>query len=252
MRAYQNDFYFYMGALSSFFLFFLVTTLFAWFIIQGSQIKQIQLNSTDYISVNLDVVPTAPPKKVAPKPQEEEKVQEPEPEVLETVPEPKKVNTDLSSLFGEVKTKELVKRNKTKKSRVDEKFLKKIQKRIETKKTKQVATNEASSLVKNMRLAKQDIKVVGDSSGVVDEYLAKIHAEIYSKFYPPAESVGKSAKVRLEIDAAGLLVSFRVISYANDELFNEAVDSCLNALHQFPAHPDRKAISLDIILTAKE
>ncbi len=251
MRAYQDNLYFYLGALSSFFLFFTFAAMFVWFVAQSSQIKQIQLSTSDYISVNLDAVPTAPPKKVVQSKQE--KAQEaPSPEVLETVPEPKKVNTDLSSLFGEVKTKELVKRNKTTKSAVDDKFLKKIQKRIKTKDTKQVASNEASSLVKNMRLAKQDIKVVGDSSGVVDEYLAKIHAEIYSKFYPPSDSVGKSAKVRLEIDASGLLVSFRVISYSNDELFNEAVDSCLNALHQFPVHPDRKAISLDIILTAKE
>jgi len=106
--------------------------------------------------------------------------------------------------------------------------------------------------VKNLKLSKQHIKVVGDSSGVVDEYLAKIHAEIYGKFFPPSDSVGKTAKVRLEIDANGILVSFRVISYSNDELFNEEVDTCLNKLHQFAKHPENKAISLDIILTAKE
>ena len=166
--------------------------------------------------------------------------------------EPKKVNTDLSSLFGEVKTTKLVKRNKTKKKTVDEKFLKKIKKRIKTKDTKVVKSEEASSLVKNLKLSKQDIKVVGDSSGVVDEYLAKIHSEIYSKFFPPSDSVGKSAKVRLEIDSYGVLVSFRIISSSGDELFDEAVKSCLNALHQFPTHPDNKEISLDVILTAKE
>jgi outer membrane biosynthesis protein TonB len=64
--------------------------------------------------------------------------------------------------------------------------------------------------------------------------------------------VGKAAKVRLEIDAYGTLVSFRVIRYTNDELFDEAVDACLKALHQFPAHPENNPISLDIILTVKE
>lgn len=212
--------------------------------------KQIQISSSDYIAVNLNSIPTAPPKKTAKTKQAKE--EPPKKEALETVAEPKKVNTDLSSLFGEVKTKKLVKRMRTSKPAVDEKFLKKIQKRIKAKDTKQVKSTQASSLVKNLKLSKQRIKVVGDSSGVVDEYLAKIHAEIYAKFFPPSEAAGKSAKVRLEIDAYGVLVSFRVLVYSGDGLFDEAVDACLNALHQFAIHPDRKPISLDIILTAKE
>ncbi len=137
-------------------------------------------------------------------------------------------------------------------SKLDEKFLKKIKQRIKTKDTKEVHSNQASSLVKNLKLSKQHIKVVGDSTGVVDEYLAKIHAEIYSKFFPPEESAGRTAKVRLEIDAYGALVSFRVISSSGDLLFDEAVNACLNALSQLAIHPDHKPISLDIILTAKE
>ena len=218
---------------------------------QHSRVKQIQTSSSDYISINLNTVPIAKPKRVT----KSKQVKEPEvseTKTLETVEMPKKVNTDLSSLFGEVKTKKLVKRNKTKKNKVDDKLLKKLQKRIKTKDTKLVKSHEASSLVKNMKLSKQHIKVVGDSSGVVDEYLAKIHAEIYANFFPPADSVGKTAKVRLEIDKQGVLVSFRVISYSNDQLFNKEVDTCLNALHQFAIHPENQAISLDIILTAKE
>lgn len=217
---------------------------------EQSRIKHIQTASSDYISINLNTVPMAKPKKVTKSKQE--KAEKPKVEPLESVAEPKKVNTDLSSLFGEVKTKKLVKRNKTKKAAIDDKFLKKIKKRIKTKDTKVVKSDEASSLVKNLKLSKQNIKVVGDSSGVVDEYLAKIHAEIYSKFSPPAESVGKSAKVRLEIDANGVLISFRVLTYSGDVLFDESVDTCLNSLHQFPIHPDHKAMSLELILTAKE
>lgn len=246
----NNDYYFYLGGIVSFSIFLLFSFLFFSLILQKSQIKRIQLSSSDYIAVNLNHVPTAPPVKT--KKSEMNKSEKIEPEALETIATPKPVNTDLSSLFGEVETKKLVKRNKTKSSTVDDKFLKKIQKRIKTKDTKNVASSEASSLVKNLKLAKQDIKIVGDSSGVVDEYLAKIHAEIYSKFFPPADSVGRSAKIRLEIDKYGALVSFRVINYTNDMLFDEAVDTCLNSLSQFPAHKDNKAISLNIILTAKE
>ena len=250
MIARNNDYYFYLGGIVSFTLFISFSLLFFIFILQESRIKHIQLNSSDYIAVNLNHVPTAPPVKVKKtEPLKEEKKIE---KVLETVAIPKKVNTDLSSLFGEVKTKKLVKRNKTKKAAVDDKFIKKIQKRIETKNTKEIKSTQASSLVKNLKLSKEDIKIVGDSSGVVDEYLAKIHAEIYSKFFPPADSVGKSAKVRLEIDKYGSLVSFRVISYTGDTLFDEAVNACMNALSQFPVHKDNKAVSLDIILTAKE
>lgn len=250
MPSRNNDFYFYLGGLLSFSVFILFSIAFALFIMQQSRVKQIQINASDYIAINLNSIPTAPPVKVTKTKQEKEEVKEEK--LLETVEVPKKVNTDLSSLFGEVETKKLVKRSKTSKSKVDEKFLKKIQKRIKTKDTKQAASSEASSLVKNLRLSKEHIKVVGDSSGVVDEYLAKIHAEIYSKFFPPVEGVGNSAKVRLEIDAYGSLVSFRVIQSSRDKLFDEAVDACLKSLSQFPAHPDRKAISLDIILTAKE
>lgn len=250
MFARNNDYYFYLGGIVSFTLFISFSFLFFIFILQESRIKHIQLNSSDYIAVNLNYVPTAPPVKV--KKSEQVKEEKAVKKQLETIATPKKVNTDLSSLFGEVKTKKLVKRNKTKKAAVDDKFLKKIQKRIETKSTKQLKSTEASSLVKNLKLSKQDIKIVGDSSGVVDEYLAKIHAEIYSKFFPPADSVGKSAKVRLEIDKYGVLVSFRVISYTGDTLFDEAVNACMNALSQFPVHKDHKAVSLDIILTAKE
>jgi len=217
---------------------------------QENRIKRIQLNSSEYVSINLNMVPTAPPKKAI-KSKQEKKL-EPDSKPLETVAIAKKVNTDLSSLFGEVKTDKLVKRNKSKKVSVDKKFLKKIQKRIKTKDTKVVKSNEASSLVKNLKLSKKNIKVVGDSTGVVDEYLAKIHSEIYSKFFPPSESVGKSAKVRLEIDSSGVLSSFRIITPSGDELFDEAVNRCLKALHQFPSHPENKAISLDVILTAQE
>ncbi|MBE0498334.1 MAG: TonB C-terminal domain-containing protein [Campylobacterales bacterium] len=250
MLSRNNDFYFYLGAVLSLSLFLLFGFAFVLFIMQQSRIKQIQLSSSNYIAVNLNTVPTAPPVKIdksePPKETESEKT-------LETVETPAaKPNTDLASLFGKVETKKLVKRSKTDKPVVDEKFLKKIQKRIETKDTKKAASSQASSLVKNLSLSKEQVRVVGDSSGVVDEYLAKIHAEIYTKFFPPAESVGKVAKVRLEIDAYGTLVSFRVIRYSHDELFDEAVDTCLKALRQFPAHPDNKPISLDIILTMKE
>ncbi|NOR58081.1 MAG: hypothetical protein GQ474_06135 [Sulfurimonas sp.] len=251
MLSRNNDYYFYLGGIVSSSVFLVFSALFVLFLAQHSRIKQIQLNASDYIAVNLDNIPMTAPKKVH-KSKRVNKTKETD-KTLETIEIPtKKVNTDLSSLFGEVKTKKLVKRNKSKKSAVDEKFIKKIQKRIKTKDTKQVSSSVASSLVKNMKLSKERIKVVGNSSGVVDEYLAKIHAEIYSKFFPPAESVGKSAKVRLEIDRYGALVSFRVIVYSGDVLFDEAVDFCMNSLSQFATHPDNKAISLDIILTAKE
>ena len=251
MPTRNNEYYFYLGGSISFSLFLAFLLLFALFIADHNRIKKIQTASSDYISINLNTVPTAKPVKATKSKQVKEMEVEKE-KPLETIETAKPVNTDLSSLFGEVKTKKLVKRNKTKKTAVDDKFIKKIKKRIKTKDTKLVKSTQASSLVKNLTLSKQQIKVVGDSTGVVDEYLAKIHAEIYSKFFPPADSIGKTAKVRLEIDAYGVLVSYRVISSSGDGLFDEAVRSCLNALHQFALHPKNRAISLDIILTAKE
>ena len=156
MPSRNNDYYFYLGGALSFAFFLLFATLFSVFIMQQSRIKKIQLSSLEYISVNLDTVPTAKPVK-AKKPQQKKEPEKSEVKpLLETKEVPKVVNTDLASLFGEVKTKKLVKRNKSKKTAVDDKFLKKIKKRIETKDTKVVRSTEASSLVKNLKLSKQD------------------------------------------------------------------------------------------------
>lgn len=250
MLQRNSDFYFYLGGIISLVVFILFGSVFLLFILEGTRVKHIQTSALNYISINLDAVPLAKPKKVTKVVKEKKEELIPEPKEKKDVSE--KINTDISSLFGNVETKELVKRNRSKKIAVDEKILKKITKRIKTKDKKLVKADEASSLVKNIKLSKLNIKVIGDSSGVVDEYLAKIHSEIYSKFFPGSDSAGESAKVRLEIDSNGVLVSFRVISYSKDELFNVAVDSCLNSLHQFPVHPDGKPMSIEIILTAKE
>jgi len=98
---------------------------------EHSRVKRIQTASSDYISINLNTVPTAKPIKVTKSKQVKEKVEEVKP--VESVQTPKKVNTDLSSLFGEVKTKKLVKRSKTKKASVDDKFLKKMKKELKQK-----------------------------------------------------------------------------------------------------------------------
>jgi len=255
--ANQDDRYFYAGGFISLSLFVVILALFSYVVLHKKDNNVFAMKKDNYISVSLNAVPVKPSKNDAkpdpkPTPVEPPKA-EPEPEVAEATPEP--VNTDVSSLFDDVWTQSADTKVVKKVEKVDAKRLAAIEKRIVTKKSQK--SQKASESIKALSLVKPSIEVVGASASTapeVNEYLAKIHALVKSKFYPPASTEGESAKVRVKFDAYGKLTGYRVLVYSRSTMFNEEVDHLQKRLARmkFPENPDKKSISLEIILTVEE
>ena len=261
VESSREDRYFYISGFISLSLFSAVILLFALVVLHKSSIDTFAMQEDNYISVSLNmdlVVPTKNDAKPAPEPTpKQEIIPEPEPEPaveeIESTPEP--VNTDVSSLFDDVWTQSADTKVEKKEEKVDTKRLAAIEKRIKTKETKK--SQKASDKIKTLELVKPSIEVVGASASTapeVNKYLAKIHAQVKAKFYPPASSEGSSAKVRVKLDANGNVTSYRVLVYSGSNIFNEEVDRLERRLKRmtFPKNPDGKSISLEIILTVEE
>jgi len=261
VQSSSDDRYFYISGLISITLFVTVVLLFGIVIFHKSTLDTFAMQKDNYISVSLDMVMITPTKNEAkpdPKPTpKQEVIPEPEPEPaveeIESTPEP--VNTDVSSLFDDVWTQSADTKVEKKEEKVDTKRLAAIEKRIKTKES--IKTQKASDKIKTLELVKPSIEVVGASASTapeVNEYLAKIHAQVKSGFYPPASTEGNSAKVRVKINANGNVTSYRVIVYSGSSIFNEEVDRLYSRLKRmtFPKNPDGKPISLEIILTVED
>jgi outer membrane biosynthesis protein TonB len=123
---------------------------------------------------------------------------------------------------------------------------------------KVLKTNRDSKLfdkVKTLELAKSGVKMVSSSSGpVVNEYNSKIQGIIYANFHPASGTEGFAARVRITLSPDGRLLSYRVISYSGNAVFNAEVDWLKERLRQvgLPTHPQGEEAVFEIILTAKE
>ncbi len=258
VQSSREDRYFYISGLISLTLFLAVVLLFTLVILHKKAIDTFAMQEDNYISVSLNmdvVIPTKNDAKPDPKPTpKEEAIPEPEPQVEEIESTPEPVNTDVSSLFDDVWTQSADTKIVKKEDTADTKRLAAIEKRIKTKETKK--TQKASDKIKTLELVKPSIEVVGASASTapeVNKYLAKIHALVKSKFFPPASTEGESAKVRVQLDANGNVTRYKVLVYSGSSIFNEEVDRLEKRLQRmsFPNNPDGTSISLDIILTVE-
>jgi len=255
----QESRFFYISGFISLTLFAIVVFLFGMVIFHNSKIDTFAMQKDNYISVslNMDVpVPSQNDAKPEPKPTPKaEPIPEPEPAVEEIESTPEPVNTDVSSLFDDVWTQSADTKVEKKEEKIDTKRLAAIEKRIKTKETKK--SQKASEKIKTLELVKPSIEMVGASASTapeVNEYLAKIHAQVKAKFYPPASTEGNSAKVRVKLDANGNVTDYRVLVYSGSRIFNEEVDRLRKRLMRmtFPKNPEGRSISLEIILTVEE
>lgn len=258
VQSSREDRYFYISGLISLTFFSAVVFLFVLVIVHKNSIDTFAMQEDNYISVSLDMDVITPSKNSAkpdPKPTPKEEVlPEPEPQVEEIESTPDPVNTDVSSLFDDVWTQSADTKVDQKEDKEESKRLAAIEKRIKTKETKKV--QKASDTIKTLELVKPSIEVVGSSASTapeVNKYLAKIHALVKSKFFPPASTEGESAKVRVELDASGHLTRYKVLVYSGSNIFNEEADRLEKRLQRmsFPENPEGKSISLDIILTVE-
>lgn len=250
--ARSNDYYFYLSGVISFALFGGVLFFFGLVVLSTDQVKSYALKKDKYIAVSIDL-PTQTPspnntKKPSPKPQvKPESAPKPEPA------EPPKSVPDVSSLFSEVWTKKISPKERQKE--LDAKRLSAIEKRIKT--TEKKKSDLASKKVKELELVRPSAEVVGmsgSSASEVNEYLAKIQAFVYERFYPPVNSEGNSAKIRIWLDASGHLSDYRVMARSGSDAFNDEVSRLEERLKSitFPRNPQGRSIVIDIILTAKE
>jgi len=252
----HDERYFYLGGVISLSFFSLILFLFMMVMLQKHEITVFAMKKDNYISVSLntdiavpsknDVKPTLEPTPEA-KP---EAAPEPEPEI---VSEP--VETDVASLFDDVWTQQTDTKIVEKKEPVDTKRLSAIEKRIEVKEHAKSA--QAQEALKEISLTKTSQEASGASVSTapeVNEYLAKIHLLVKSKFFPPASSEGETAKVRVTLDANGKLLRYKVLIYSTSTVFNQEVDRLESRLKRlsFSQNPDGKSISLDIILRVEE
>lgn len=109
--------------------------------------------------------------------------------------------------------------------------------------------------VKTLELAKSGVKMVSSSTGpAVNEYNAKIQGIIYANFHPASGTEGFAARVRILLSSNGRLLSYRVVSYSGNAVFNAEVDWLKERLRQvgLPQHPQGEEAVFEIILTAKE
>lgn len=250
--ASRNDYYFYLSGAISFALFFLVILLFSVIVFSSDKVKTYALKKDNYVavSINLPTEKQSPndTKKPAPKPVVKPK-SAPEPtEAPPPVP-------DVSSLFSDVWTQKIAPKPGKEQKKIDAKRLSAIEKRIETKKSKK--SDIASQKIKSLELVRPSVEVVGrsgSSASEVNEYLAKIQAFVYGHFYPPVNSEGNSAKIRIWLNASGSMTEYRVMAASGSNAFNDEVDALKKRLADiaFPRHPKGKSIVIDIILTAKE
>lgn len=257
----QDNRYFYFSGFLSLLIFFAAIMMFGFVLFQKNTIDTFAMTEDNYISVsvNMDVpVPSKNDVKPDPEPTPKEEIPpepEPEPVVEEMEVTPDPVETDVSNLFDDVWTPSADTKVVKEEPKVDTKRLAAIEKRIKTKEVKK--TKKASESIKTLTLQKSTAKAVGASASTapeVNKYLAKIHAQVKSKFYPAASTEGSSAKIRITLDANGNLVRYRVLVYSGSALFNEEVDRLEGRLKQmtFEHNPEGKSFSLEIILIVEE
>ncbi len=246
---------FFLGGVYSIVLSVLIVLVFYKMLAGLERLHSYALKKSSTVTVSLVDIPTptskvsetkktspAPKPKPAPKPQAK--------------PEPAPV-TDISSLFSDVKTQRVVhkKRPKTTKKKIDAKRIASLQSRLKTSKKR--APSATAQKVKSLSLVRP-ARVEGGakSSGgaEVNAYYAKIQATIYEHFYPPANSAGSVAQIRIRIGASGKLLGYRVLRYSGEPFFDQEVDRLGQRLRQvtFEKNPKGNETVLDVSLISKE
>ena len=243
---------FYLGGLYAVVLFALIVMLF-FRILQGlDEIRSYAFEQNTVVTVSLNTLPVITSKKTdAPKPQPKEKV--------EPAPAPEKTAQpveDISSLFSDVKTQKIVPKARPKESeKIDSKRLAALQKQIRTSEKR--ASTATADKVRNLTLVKPSQEAGGSKTSGgkdVDAYYAKIQATIYDNFYPPANSEGSVALIRIWLSASGKMTRYVILRRSGEPTFDEEVANLEQRLRQvtFENNPRGNEAVLDVSLVSKE
>ena len=164
-----------------------------------------------------------------------------------------KPQPSIQSLFSDVWTKSLhAKRTKSDK-KLDNKIVQALSKKISLNKNK----NSLKLIHQTVAIRKvvNDNKALTTSSGQkVNKYKAKITAIVYNHFIPPANTQGQTAQVLLRLGANGMLLSYKVLVYSGNEMFNDEINRLQGVLMNiiFPKNPKGITSEYIVNLSAKE
>jgi protein TonB len=236
----RNDYYFYLSGAISLLLFSLIGLAFSYMMFSASEIKSYGLEKKDYISVSLTTSLSQPQ-------QTQSNLQD------LTVPQIQEENVNIDELFSDVWTKNISK-PKESKPKVDNKRYNEIAKKVKTSKTNDVdSISEKINSFDSLDTSKSTDDSAS-SANEVNEYLAKIQAIIYNHFSPPQNTQGKSAKVVIELSSIGKMIDFRVLTYSDNQSFNNELNKIKQRLKNvvFPKNPNNKNYRLTTIIISKE
>ena len=261
MDLNHNRFFIFSGILS-FSFFALIVLIIGWQVSLPLTPSSFAVTQSDVISISLDSPEVNVLESISDASESQPNLQH----VVEEIPkksaehtvektskkeEVKSEEVAISDLFSTVKTSKSVPKVKDDGKRLSE---------LNALEEKVFATKRESKLfekAKSVDLAKVGVKlsaVSGSSGPVVNEYKAKIQGIVYTNFNPKVGTEGFSARVRITLSPDGKLLSYRVMSYSGNSVFNAEVDWLKERLGHviLPSNPNGNEGIFEIILTAKD
>lgn len=241
--------YFFQSGMITFFLIALMCLFFMSDVLHSSKADAFAIKKSDVISVTLEDTPARVSEEISPSaPVVQKPVKEVE-KISVALNPVKEIVPAIDDLFATVKTAKSKPKPIDNSKQVSE--LNALEEKILTTKR----DTKFFDKVKTLELAKSGVKMVSSSTGpVVNEYNAKIQGVIYANFHPASGTEGFAARVRILLSPNGKLLSYRVISYSGNAVFNAEVDWLKERLRQvgLPQHPQGEEAVFEIILTSKE
>jgi len=247
----DNPWDFQLGGLYALILLLFILLIF-FRIVQGlDEIHSYALQKSSAVRVSLETVPAlTAAKKSTPTPRPESKP------VSAAKSDDQAVIEDISSLFSELQTQKIVQKKRPKpQKKIDSKRIASLQKRIKT--TEKRSDSHTAEMMKTLKLVTPvQPSGGGQASGgkEVDAYFGKIQALIYENFFPPVNSQGLVAQIRIRISAAGKLTQFKLLRASGDAAFDHEIALLEQRLRSvsFAKNPDNKEAVLDVRLVSKE
>jgi hypothetical protein len=257
----HDERYFFFGGLISLSIFLTLLLVLGYSVSLTPKTDHFAMRKSDVIVVSIDTPsiepipnpPQTPAESLEAKlsePVEAENIEKTQESIQKTETSSKPV-PDISDLFGDIKPQ------KTSPKPKEQPRNQETLNRLEQELTERKEASRFSDKVRSVEVAKPSVKMLTQESSAgpqVNEYYAKIQSYVYTYFRPPQGSIGESSRIRIKISASGKLLSYSVVSYSKNSLFNGEVDWLHDKLStiRFPEHPDKKDAVLEFILTARE
>lgn len=259
----ENKSYLLISGLISFFLLFVTFLVSIYFLFNVQKMKRYALKKDTFISISINSIDKTKKKSIKEvKVPSKKKVLKKESahivhkKVKQVIDKPV-INEDIGSLFSQVATKNIVhKRREQKRRSIDKRVFEVVKKDLHPLEANKV-DDSLSKRVEELKLRSSKVALVNQKASTaldINEFLAKLQAFVYDRFYPPVNSSGSSAIVRIWIGTDSKMSRFVIVAPSNNDYFDDEIKSLKQRLQsvRFPNNPEHKEIVIDITLIAKE